>query len=45
MADEQETTPEQIQTVEPSEVTHEACSRAGEETIPLVVTPPPPPNH
>lgn len=45
MANEQETTPGQTQTLEPTEEMNEASSRAGEETIPLVLTPPPPPNQ
>ena len=48
MADEQETTPGQTQILENAEETNEACSRAGragEGTIPLVVTPPPPPSQ
>lgn len=44
MADQQETAPGQPQTLENTEE-NEASSRAGEGTIPLVVTPPPPPNQ
>lgn len=46
MTDEQEsTTPGETQKLEHNDELDEACSRAGEETVPFVLTPPPPPSQ